>query len=323
MKGGKFSMDVLNTLTDIETDIETAIAQHRNQKFSPDAVINAFMREMQAVAQLCTGLDMSISDQDIRDLVTAKENVNRLIEDRFSKLISMSRERQSNLLRYHHINLLSLGMDCLSRTIPTRWGLKKTARLGEKSSPFDLAVHSPFSVERLINANFDGYLDTEHLVFLEQHNICSNKKYHVNFNHEIGLDYAANDFKKLCAIYEQRIANFQATLNNPSPLCLVVHLPHFQGAGDPAQIDSLRRVLALICSQRHYAPTIMVCVNSFLPDNKPGIEEVKEETFTVWNIALPRVDYVWFQPECFLTDDGYAYEKHIVELIRKQLDTIR
>ena len=50
--------------------------------------------------------------------------------------------------------IISLGLNCLPRTLLTRWGLKPSKKLGEPSMPFDLAVFDQLEVTHCIKTEF-------------------------------------------------------------------------------------------------------------------------------------------------------------------------
>ena len=55
--------------------------------------------------------------------------------------------------------IVSLGVNCLPRTILTRWGIKPKKADGELSCPFDLVAHSPETILKCLQTNFEGYFD--------------------------------------------------------------------------------------------------------------------------------------------------------------------
>lgn len=301
--------------------LAAALQAHRNQLFHPEKVQADLQQLMQQYALICTFKDFSISDQDISDLITARDSALSIINDRFHKLIVMAQERQHNLLRYEGIKVISLGLDCLSRTICTHWGLKKTRRLGELSCPFDLSVHPPLTIEMLIKEDFPDYLETKHLRYLEDHNFCINTLHQIHFNHESGREFADDDFSRLRSVYSARIANLKAGLRDPAPLCLVVHVPHFTDM-NAAVLASLQRLLEHLEGLRAGAATTMAIINSFLPTASAGVEEVSSAGLRLWNVPLPSADYVWHNPDCFLSEAGFQWERGIAERIRERIETL-
>jgi len=315
-------LQIPDLLTGTRSAFEEALQEHRNQAFNVQNVQAGFNCLMRDYSIQCSGGDLSISNQDISDLEFSRDNVIELLSDRFAKLIEMARARQKNLLKYQEINVISLGLDCLSRTICSRWGLKKSRRLGELSGPFDLSVHPPHCIELLIKDGFPGYLDIVNLKFSEEHNFCSNSLLGINFNHEVGIEYASDDFLKLRNIYSARILNFQKCVIDNLPLMLVVHVPHFTGLSSEI-IASFIRILDYIKGLRgNSARTAMIVVNTFQDSSRQVVDEIVEQNFCLYNVALPASDYVWFEPNCFLSDSGYSWESSIADLISSRIDKL-
>jgi|GEM_PF-2238599 len=110
--------------------------------------------------------------------------------------------------------IISLGFHCLPRTLLTRWGVKKTKIQGEKSCPFDLAVHPLASVCKLIENDFEDYLNVDFFRKKIYHKkkgeeiIVQNTKYDSRFSHTVGEAYFENNYEKIVQTYQKRIENF-------------------------------------------------------------------------------------------------------------------
>jgi hypothetical protein len=302
------------------SDIEAVIDRHRNELLVPDAVLETFMTPARAFALLSTGSGFAISPADLADLVAVKERTLGLLAGWFDRLIAMTEERRRNLVRYDGIGVVSLGCDCVSRAVLARWGLKKTAKLGEKSGPFDLAVHPPETVSALLADDFSGYLDPDQLAYREADAICIHPRYQVSFNHEVGPDYAADGFRTLRDIYAARIANLRAALADPRPLGLVVHVPHFIDLS-PGRVDCLKRTLDQIAAGRR-PPTSMIVVNSYVPGQPDAAEEQETEAFLLRHVPMPGADYVWHWPQCYMSEAGQDYERRLVAIVAERFDRL-
>jgi len=306
--------------TKATSGIEAVLARHRNELLVPDAVLETFMTPAREFALLSTGSGFAISATDLADLVAVKERTLGFLAGWFDRLIAMTEERRRNLVRFDGIGVVSLGCDCVSRAVLARWGLKKTAKLGETSGPFDLAVHPPETVTTLLANDFAGYLDPDQLAYREQDAICVHPRYQVSFNHEVGPHYAADGFRKFRDIYASRIANLQAALADPRPVGLVVHVPHFIEL-TPGRVECLKRTLAQITAGRQ-APTSMIVVNSCSPGQPEGAEEQATDDFLLRHVPMPGADYVWHWPQCYMSDAGHAYERRIVAIVAERLERL-
>jgi len=301
-------------------EIEAILDRHRNELVVPGSMLNAFMIPAREIAMQSTGSGFSISAADLADLVALRDQVVGFLAGWFDRLIALAGERRRNLVRYDGIGVVSLGCDCLSRAVLARWGLKKTAKLGEKSGPFDLAVHYPETVARLLADGFSGYLDPDQLAYRDQESICVHSDYLVTFNHEVGQEYAADEFRKLRDIYSRRIVNLHAALADLRPVGLVVHVPHFIEL-TPTRVDCLKRTLDLITARRQ-RPTSMIVINSHVPGQPVGVEEQAVDGFLLRHVPMPQADYVWHWPQCYMSDDGHAYERQVATIVAERLDQL-
>ncbi len=300
---------------------EQQLAALHNDRFEAEPLLGSVVGALNGAAVQTCGEGLSISDGDIHALVACRDQAQQIVADRFDKLILMARERQANLRLHQDVALLSLGFDCLGRTIPTRWGLRPPRRLGAVSGPFDLAVHMPEVVERLVLEGFPDYLDPAQLAFRPEHNFCVHTGFDISFNHERGPEFAENDFQLLREIYGRRVANFEAALLDPRPLLLVAHSPAFMGiyAG---QVEGLRRVLRHV-AERRSAPTRLVVIKTHNPGDRPGSCALDDDEMAVHILPLPREGYVWYEPQDFLSDEGFALERGMVRLVQEGIERLR
>jgi hypothetical protein len=143
----------------------------------------------------------------------------------------------------------------------------------------------------------------------------------VTFNHEPGPEYAENNFQLLREIYGRRVANFDLAIHDPRPLLLVAHSPAFMGIY-PAQVDSMRRVVRHVAAQRQ-APTRLVVLKTHDPDSVLGCGDCDDADLSVHLLPLPWQGYVWFEPQAFLSDEGFALERRMVQLLEDGMDRLR
>ena len=297
----------------------SAVATHRNTTFVwQDFVANPTNPDA-AVLATCGHDDISISDADLADLEAARDNLDEPLRSLFDRLLTMARVRQENLIAINNVDVLSMGCDCLSRTIPTRWGLKPTARLGERSAPFDLSVTTPEGVERLLSEGFDRLTDPALLTYSDEHCIPLNSEMGTTFNHEVGPDYAADDFARLRTTYEPRIATINRVITSDTPLLMVVHIPDFFSA-QPGHLDLFQRVFTGVV-ERRTAPASMVVINTFQPgspDATPPVADITTGSFQWWNVQLPWDGYVWHRVDHFVSPAGIAFEHSLAGRLRQE-----
>jgi len=174
-------------------------------------------------------------------------------------------------------------------------------------------------VEQLILHGFRDYIDPELLAYQPEQNFCSRQG--VSFNHEAGPHYAENNFQLLREIYSRRVANFEQALLDPRPLLLVAHSSATMGIY-PAQVEGMRRVVHHV-SERRTAPTRLIVLKTHEPGARPGCGEVDDADLSVHFLPLPWKGYVWYNPQSFLSEQGFALERHMVNLLSNALDRLR
>lgn len=300
-------------------DIAAALEAHRNEVLVPDAAVAAFLSPAQEFALLSTGHGFALSAADVADLIAVRDRTLGQLADWFDKLVTMAEERRRNLVRFAGVGVVSLGCDCVSRAVLARWGLKKTAKLGELTGPFDLAVHPPESICDLVLGGFADYMEPAQLEYEAADQVCVNRRYVAHFNHEVGPDYAADEFAKLREIYARRIANFHEVVADPRPLALVAHVPHFIDLF-PGRVASLRRVRDHL-AERRAAATTLVIVQSVAPGQTAMAAEETDD-FVLRAVPLPTAEYVWHWPQCYMTAAGHDYERQIVAVVAERLERL-
>jgi hypothetical protein len=294
------------------------IDQQRNPYFSAEAFGAELDRMLRSAALASVHEDFSMSERDIEELRSARDAAVSRTASTLDSLIEMAEQRRGNLVRYRHLNFVSLGLDCMARTFPTRWGMKWPAKLGEHSGPFDLAIHMPDVVEELLTSGFADYLTPEHLEFDPSLNYCVNRQKKISFNHEVGEEYSLDGFRKLREVYEARIDRFPSMLADPRPLVLIVGYPPFFGANRRA-LEGFRRIHERI-SERRSAPTVMYCFRVHQPSKDPEINDFFESAFAWANFAMPSDDYVWHAPGCFLSKEGMEFEHSIITSLQQMIE---
>ena len=161
-----------------------------------------------------------------------QSNIAGTDDDDIQYLLASAKEAQVNyeLVKNRNYKIVSLGSDCLPRTVTTIWGLKPRKFVGELSCPFDLALHSYAAVVEAIKTDFANYLNPAYLETYsiekaydssEKFSCIKNTYYDCTFSHERGDRFSENNFEKFIEVYRQRIANFYQYLNSSPVLFLV------------------------------------------------------------------------------------------------------
>lgn len=262
-----------------------------------------------------SGLSMSLND--IEELAKARERGVELISKSFDRLIDLAHIRRRNLITYSGISWVSLGTNCLSRTVPTRWGLKPSAKLGEKSHPFDLSVHPLLAIESALKTNFEKYLDPSLLAFDKRRNFCVNTELRVSFNHETGDEYPKDNFSKLIEIYRSRIDNLWNTIDTAERAVFISHTK----SADKHALRVLRRIFEFIATRRQGKESVFIVWNSYLEGVGAPYEEDMGPHARVLNVPFPYQSYVWHLPEHYFSEQGFEFERQGVSQIKAFVDS--
>jgi len=142
------------------------------------------------VRELTTGrVDMSFQ----RSLEI--QSIRSEFEESFRYIELNHAEKLKNRLELSSLDycIVSLGQNCLPRTLSTRWGIKKTRAEGELTCPFDLAIHTPSAIKAVLENSFAFYTEPQYFE-LSPDNIPKHTGYKIFFNHEKASEFIQNDF---------------------------------------------------------------------------------------------------------------------------------
>ncbi|MDD2828449.1 MAG: DUF1796 family putative cysteine peptidase [Sulfuricurvum sp.] len=214
-----------------------------------------------------------------------KYNLRDIIKERL--------ENKTNPL-FDKINIVSLGENCEGRTIPARYGIIKMRDEGRLSMPFDLAVHHGKSIIKILENNFDGYLDKENLHFTYGKNdIWKCSLYPVSFNHD--KDLTENDKEKLIERYKKRIDNFINTVKNSKKTFYIYSI----FCSDFKDFGRMKKLLNRYSDNCH-----LIVLN-----HRNILLDIKDPLITIIDSPFPSEEYNWHLPSCYLSDEGIAFER--------------
>lgn len=257
-----------------------------------------------------------MSSADMHELDKAHHAALEFVDEIFMMMKEQAEQRRDNLKKYKDINVISIGEDCFARIVCAQWGLRKFSRIGEQSVPFDISIHPALSTASLLDNDFEGYLDKENLVFHDKTKFCSNERYKILFNHEIGEKYAANDFALLRSIYTKRMETFNAIMSSDKLTVLVLH------SMSPNKNTSLhlRKLWKSIESRWGAKSKLMICINTWRLGTRIKKTEYISDHVAVLDIHYPVKNYIWFKPYFSYSRDGYGFEKQVVSFIKNTIE---
>ena len=299
--------------------LEMNLDNLKNGSFSRKIAADRIAVVLHELTRLTNRADFSLSLADLEEIQHAREGARETVDTYFDLMTEKALERRANLVRYAGIQFISLGEDCFSRTIPTQWGLKPSAKLGEKTCPFDLSVHLVSMLPTIIRSDFEGYLDPENFSFLEDRGFCRNNALHIQFNHEMGRKFADNDFEILRDAYRRRIENFHELLAGDARS---VFLIHFVRPRSETCIH-IRNTLEVLKEKCATADILLICINTWEPDQEVDLRErelLDGENVAFVDVHYPFPNYVWFRPDCCFSPQGHLFEKDVILKLRQIVD---
>ena len=211
--------------------------------------------------------------------------------------------------------IVSLGVNCLPRTLLTRKNLKPRKAQGELSCPFDLVSHKVERITYYIENDFVNYFDDLSFRVRSKGWWDFRKKGlweksdNTQFFHD--KDCKINDKEKLVNRVSKRMDNFRKILQNDKPIIFV------QILSDSEDIENLYRVLKKKRADKPFKLIIF--------DVKNIITKEYEDVY-VFKIPypsdVPNYERYWNKKKYYDSSQGRLFENSIktsVELVIKEL----
>ena len=208
-------------------------------------------------------------------------------------------------------NIVSLGHNCLPRTILTRWGIKPSKEKGENSMPFDLATYETFEITKQIKENFKNIFENleykKHDYQSGKNNYWTKKPDLIEFIHEKNLN--EKDKQKLIEIYTNRIINFRKCVEDDTPILFV------QLIGD---CDDTENLFTELKKLRKDKPFLFVVIDPFnLTKDNPNIHTLRLK------YPSPNYQYLWWSLPYYSSKDGKKFEKDIVDFCIEKIKLLK
>ena len=264
------------------------------------------------LAKLVSRKKFDVCGREIEEIKKLKDYAD---DEALKKLIDYSIEnvenRKSNYswLSKYQYKIVSLGSNCLPRTIPTRWGLKYPKSMGELSHPFDLSIHLYETTCELIDNNFKDYLNP---LFIKKNNkgIPIHTKYKVYFNHEKSDYFSENNYSKLVEKYQARLENFYKDIAS-SPI-LFLYVNHKTENTFPVK---LARIVQNKFADVHHKFLYINTAQSNFDTHK----SVLPKNMIAKHIPYPNEEYIWHHHQYYISEAGKNFELAIVNSIKETI----
>ena len=193
--------------------------------------------------------------------------------------------------------IISLGCNCLSRALPTQWGLKADRSHGEKSCVFDLNYNSLPAIIHFLENDFADYFDGPF-----RHNNLGwfTDKIWREYHHETDC-FTMDDFM---ARYVPRINNFREAIKTDKKIFFIYNT-HDWGDDTPENLHKLNQITKKMC------PNSLLIINTefekYLSFSDNGARLIYS--------PLPYPKYRWYEDAFRQTRVGYQYEKTMMDKI--------
>lgn len=194
------------------------------------------------------------------------------------------------------IKIISLGQNCIPRTILTRHGIKPRKILGELTYPFDLAIFGTIEVTKCLKTNFEEFFFD--LTFSKDKNCWIKSPDCIEFVHD------STDKQKLISIYNRRIQNFKNEMKNPNPILFVQFLE---------QDEDVENLYNELLKLRENRPFELIIIDTQDIANFQKAHILK--------LPFPSQDYRnnWWKKEYYNSAEGKVFEKKICDFIKNFL----
>ncbi|MBE7703814.1 MAG: hypothetical protein E7Z89_07185 [Cyanobacteria bacterium SIG28] len=216
------------------------------------------------------------------------------------------------------IEIVSLGPNCLPRTVLTRGGIKPSKAEGELSCPFDLVAHKLPNIIHYLETDFsdyfeDFYFDVRKRNFLDfRKKGFWKKKDGTVFNHD--KDCKINDKDKLIQRFKNRIANFYNITSGNLPVLFILNLQT-----NPECVPNLYEILRKFCKSTKF--------KIFVIDFNDLLENCDNDNIYVLKLPLPIENYHdgfngWNNKKFRESELGIYVEKCICDEVKRVIKTM-
>ncbi len=202
------------------------------------------------------------------------------------------------MLKKKKIQIISLGQNCIPRTILTRHGIKPRKIWGELTYPFDIAIFGTNEITKCFETDFREFFFD--LKYDEKLDCWVKAPNYIQFIHD------SKEKEKLISIYKKRIENFKKEMKNPNLIIFVQIVEDFE------DVKNLYQELEKLRENRPFKLLII--------DTQDIVTFEKAE---VLKLPFPSQEYRnnWWKKEYYNSNDGKLFEKTICDFCKKFMST--
>lgn len=208
--------------------------------------------------------------------------------------------------RNKKVQIISLGHNCIPRTVLTRAGIKPRKLQGELTYPFDLAITGVFEITKNLKNDFKEFL--YNLNYRKDEGFWVKEPDCIKFVHDKKFKF--KDKEKFIKTYEKRIENFRKEIKNPIPILFI------QIVEKDEDVQNLYNELARLRGDYPFKLAII--------DTQ---DKVNFEKAYILKLPFPSEEYRqnWWKKEYYNSPEGIAFEKSICDFclkIKEELNNI-
>ena len=203
-------------------------------------------------------------------------------------------------------NLISLGRDCLGRTLPAKFGLVDTKAGGRSRLPFDLAVHPINSVFHLLRSGFQQYFEIERYSF-DDKGMPALEEMVIVFNHEDFEQVRTSNFASLIEKNQERVDLFNDAASQ-TDAAFLIHVKKFE-------VWHCAKLLDFLDGRYPWAPVFVV------GEQNEDLDSVVKNRHSkaVFVSRNYKQDYIWNQARHFATKRGMRIESEICDELMEHI----
>ena len=230
------------------------------------------------------------------------------------KLLAQAQEaffRQCGEIDYNRYQIISLGSDCLSRTLPTFWRLKPRKKDGEKGYPFDLSANNITGMVRNLQSDFADFYNG--LTWSNAFNCFLNTRSGSYYFHEDDLTDTPESVDLFKQRFDKRIQNFREALKADKPLIFVFHYGEPICYSQPQEFEALYNQIKKMRGNKPMRWLVVDTSHTLKPEH-PDVEYYIPD-------FLPK-GYVWHTDACRFSAQGIRFEQELATKLYRLITTI-
>lgn len=214
------------------------------------------------------------------------------------------------LFKNRKVKIVSLGQNCIPRTILTRNGLKPSKWQGEPTYPFDLAVFSVHEVTKSIKFDFAEFFND--LVYKKSED--GKTSYWVKTPNCIEFIHGNNlnemDKNQLIKIYTKRIKNFRKMMFSYKPVLFVQIINEY---------EDIYNLYAELLKKRMDRPFKLAII-----DVNDVVKEIRIKDVEVLKLPFPSEEYKnnWWKKEYYDSIEGQVFERQFCDFCQMMIDKL-